>query len=327
MRRPLRAATIALATGLVAGGPAGAAVADPRLTVAPARLAAALHCYGHIGPGAPPPIVFAPGTGSDASQVRALGGPAFERIGRPFCAVAFPERTTADVQVSVQYLVHAIRSTSRRARRPVAVAGVSQGGLLARLALTAWPTLRSRVSDVVSVSGTHHGAARSPLCLAQGCPPALWQQARGSRFLRALNDGRDETPGRTTAWTTVRSAADEIVRPQTGPRPTSALRGAQNILIQDVCPGRRTTHLATTVDSVTLAALRDAVTHPGPARPSRLPAGVCSHPYGDGLDEAQTARFLAIAPSLVGGGVARVPRVRAEPRVRDWVTGGRRGAS
>lgn len=312
-------AAVILAIVALIAAPADGSAAEPPLTVAPAKLSAALQCYGHIGPAAKTPIVFAPGTGSDGSQVHALGGPAFDRIGRPYCAVSFPDRTTADVQVSVQYLVSAIRTTSRRAGRPIAVAGVSQGGLLARLALTAWPSLRSRVSDVVSVSGTQHGATRSPLCATQGCPPAFWQQARGSDLLRALNDGRDETPGRDTAWTTIRSSTDEIVRPQTGTHPTSALRGAANILIQDVCPGRTTTHLGTVVDSVTLAALRDAVTHPGPARASRLPADVCSHPYGDGLDETQTARFLEIAPTMVGKGMAGVPVVRAEPRVRSWV--------
>lgn len=314
----LSAVVLAITVGLLAAPAAGSA-AEPPLTVAPAKLRAALQCYGQIGPKAKPPIIFAPGTGSDGAQVHLLGGPAFARIGRPYCAVTFPDRATADVQVSVQYLVAAIRTTSRKAGRPVSVAGVSQGGLLARLALTVWPSLRSRVSDVVSVSGTQHGAPPAPRCASEGCPPAFWQQARGSQLLSALNNGRDETPGRRTAWTTVRSATDEIVRPQTGRHPTSALRGASNILIQDVCPTRTTTHLATTVDSVTLAVLRDAVTHSGPARASRLPANVCSHPYGDGLDEARTAQFLAIAPAVVARGEAAVPIVRSEPPVRAWL--------
>lgn len=291
---------------------------EPRLTVDPSRLAAAMTCYGKVGPHAPAPIVFAPGTGSDASQVWALGSGAFEAIGHPLCAVAFPNHTTADVQMSVQYLVFAIRAVSRRAGRSVTVAGVSQGGLLARVAVTYWPSLRRMVADVVTAAAPHHGApVPLGLCARLGCPPAIWQQARGSRFLRALNHSRDETPG-PTAWTTVRSAADEVVAPETGPRPTAVLAGAENILIQDVCPGRRTTHLGTAVDSVTLAALGDAVAHLGPAAVSRLPADVCSHPYGTGLDEQQTARFLALAPALGGQAMAAVPRVREEPKVRSW---------
>jgi hypothetical protein len=177
---------------------------------------------------------------------------------------------------------------------------------------------------VVSVAGTQHGVAAPngrAVCAQAGCPPAVWQQLAGSRFLRALNDGRDETPG-PTAWTTVRSAADTTATPATGPHPTSVLRGASNILIQRACPGRQTTHIGTAVDSVTIAAMVDAATHRGPARVSRLPADVCSHPYGTGLDEAQTTFFLDLASQLLGQGSANVPRVDHEPRLRAWARRG-----
>jgi hypothetical protein len=317
-RKTLHRIALILVAGVLALPP-GAAGKEPKLTVEPSKLAAALTCHGDLKRGGRQPLIFAPGTGSDGSQVYVLGKGAFDDIGLPVCVVAFPDRTTADIQVSVQYLVYAIRKTSRIAQRPVAVAGVSQGGLLARVALTYWPSLRKRVTDVVSAAGTQHGTsvAGGRLCDDRGCPPAVWQQAAGSHFLKALNDGRDETPGKTS-WTTVRSATDELVQPQTGPAPTSALDGAVNILIQDVCPGRRTAHLATAVDSVTIATLADAVTHKGPARVSRLPRDVCSHPYGTGLDEQQTALFLQIAKQRFGQGLASVPHVRREPRVRSW---------
>jgi len=282
----------------------------------------ALHCYGPVGQHAPQPILFAPGTGSDGSQASLLGGGAFAAMRRTLCVMSFPRRATADLQDSVQYLVFAIRRLSRRADRPIAVAGVSEGGLLIRMALTYWPSLRGRVRDAVTAGATHHGAPGTResaiRCVTVGCPPALWQQRRGSALLRALNDGRDETPGRT-AYTTVRSATDELVRPQTGPRPTSALRGASNILIQDICPGRTTTHLGTVVDSVTMASLADAVAHTGPAKVSRFPSDVCNHPYGTGLDEAQTSMFLALAPQLAAQGGQDLPVVRQEPKVRPWM--------
>jgi hypothetical protein len=316
-----RACVSALVAGVLALAPVVAA-AEPRLTVPRWRMAQALMCYGTVGKDTPQPILFAPGTGSDGSQVFLLAGGAFEAMGRTLCVVIFPRRTTADLQDSVQYLVFAIRRLSRRAARPIGVAGVSQGGLLIRMALTYWPSVRGRVSDAVTAAGTHHGAPGTPEsstdCVTAGCPPALWQQRRGSALLRALNNGRDETPGRTP-YTTVRSATDEIVRPQTGPRPTSALDGAANILIQDVCPGRLTTHLGTAVDSVTISALGDAVTHKGPAKVSRFPADVCEHPYGRGLDEARTTQFLALAPQFFARGSDDLPAVRREPKVRAWV--------
>jgi triacylglycerol lipase len=295
---------------------------EPRLTVDRRDLVSALTCHGDVGTRGSAPILVVPGTGSDGSQIYALGKEAFDTIGRRLCTVSLPDRATADLQISVQYVVHAIRTLSRARKRRIAVAGISQGGLLARVALTYWPSLRRRVTDVVTAAATHRGALRTPegatKCLVEGCPPAIWQQPAGSRFLRALNNGRDETPGRV-AYTTVRSATDEVVQPQTGPAPTSALRGASNILIQDVCPGRTTTHIGTAVDSVTIAALHDAVTHKGPARVSRFPADVCAHPYGTGLDEQRTSAFLAIAPELLAPGTSTVPVVRAEPPVRRWM--------
>jgi hypothetical protein len=72
---------------------------------------------------------------------------------------------------------------------------------------------------------------------------------------------------------------------------------------------------------VTIAALADAV-HSGPARRSRLPADVCDHPYGTGLDETRTSQFLAFAPLLVGEGWADLPVVRQEPDVRAWAERG-----
>jgi hypothetical protein len=100
------------------------------------------------------------------------------------------------------------------------------------------------------------------------------------------------------------------------------LKGAANILIQKVCPARHTSHLATVVDSVTIAALADALAHPGPAKLSRLPGDVCDHLYGTGLDEARTTQFLALAPQHAAQGNADLPTVRREPRVRAWVKRG-----
>jgi triacylglycerol esterase/lipase EstA (alpha/beta hydrolase family) len=295
---------------------------EPRLTVSPSLMTGALTCYGDVNDRRPPPILVLPGTGSDGSQVYTLGKGAFDAIGRSVCTLSLPDRATADLQISVQYVVHAIRALSRGAGRRITVAGISQGGLLARLALTYWPSLRMRVADVVTAAAPHHGAKASPggaaKCLAEGCPPAIWQQAAGSRFMRALNNGRDETPGRT-AYTTVRSATDEVVRPQSGRAPTSALKGAANIVIQDVCRGRATGHIGTAVDSVTIAALHDAVTHKGPARASRFPSDVCAHPYGTGLDEQRTSAFLAIAGELLRQGATSARGVRAEPPVRSWM--------
>jgi hypothetical protein len=171
---------------------------------------------------------------------------------------------------------------------------------------------------VLAAAGTQHGtiAGLGTCSVMDPCAPANWQQGHGSKLLRALNGQPDETPGRVS-YTTVRSLTDRTVRPQGGTHPTSALRGARNILIQDVCPGRRTSHIGTAVDSVTLAAIgRRGPGKRGAAKVSELGAGVCSHPYGTGLDEATTDALVNGASGLIDSQEETVPKVPREPRVR-----------
>ncbi len=321
-RLPTRtaAALVAVVALTAAVVPAAQAAREPRLTAPKATLDAALHCYPGVGAGASrQPIMLVTGTGASGQEAYAIGKPAFDAYGAPVCTVDYPNFTTADIQVSAQYLVNGIREQARRAGRPIAIFGISQGGLLPRWALTYWPSLRAKVTDVLAAAGTQHGTnvRETGNCkVAPGCAPAAWQQARGSHLLNALNAYPDESPGRT-AWTTVRSLNDETVQPQGGKRPTSALRGATNILIQDVCPGRSVTHIGTALDSVTFAAFVDAIGHRGAAKRSRLPKDICATLYAPGLDPATTGALLGAAGTLTAGrtGGDVVPRVTAEPRV------------
>ncbi len=315
------AACIALAGLTCAASPPVAEASGPELTVPRSDLGAAFKCP--IDPTTTPgkPIMFVIGTGATGDQGYLIGQDAFEQYGHPLCYVNFPDFTTADIQVSVQYLVYGLRREYKLSGRKVAAVGISQGGLLPRFALTYWPDLRGKVSDVVAAAGTQHGTNIDFGCSASTpCVPADWQQHRHSNLLDAINSQPDETPG-DVSYTTVRSLTDETVQPQGGQHPTSALDGARNIVIQDICPGRETTHIGTAVDSVTWAAFVDAVAHrgkgrKGAAKVARFPSDVCSHPYSDGLDEAQTSDFLSAAGGLLGNQSASSPRVPAEPRVR-----------
>ena len=312
------------AATLAAAAPATAS-AEPRLEVPQAKLKDALHCYGDQRTPGKVPIMLVTGTGASGQEAYLIGKGAFDAYGAPVCTVDFPAYTTGDIHVSAQYLVYGIREQYRKAGRKIAVFGISQGGLLPRIALTYWPSLRPKVADVIAAAGTQHGtragATQASTCRTKGCIPAGWQQRAGSKLLGTLNSYRDETPG-PTSWTTVRSLDDETVTPTTGRRPTSSLEGARNILIQDVCPGRKVTHVGTAVDSVTFAAIRDAIEHPGRANPRRFPANLCSSLYAPGLDPATTSGLLTVAGGLTGGrnsganGGAKL--VKAEPRVPSW---------
>jgi triacylglycerol lipase len=305
-----------------------AATGEPRIDVSAAKLRASLHCQKSVREARRTPILLVTGTGIDGSEAWPDGlQRSLTAARRPSCYVEFPEHTTADIQVSVQYLVYAIRATERRAGRKIAIYGVSQGGLLPRWALTYWPSLRGLVTDVVAVAGTHHGTNVFSGVLA-GCgsscslTAAAWQQAAGSDLQRALARHPDETPGRT-AWTTVRTLDDEIVQPTRGPNATSALRGATNVVIQRECPGRLVNHITSGVDSVSYAALIDAVNHRGRASLKRLSRRrVCSRPFAPALDEQRTRvnidRLYALATPRVLSGADGGELLTAEPPLRAY---------
>jgi hypothetical protein len=70
---------------------------------------------------------------------------------------------------------------------------------------------------------------------------------------------------------------------------------------------------------VTFAAFADALAHKGAARIARLPKDVCAHPYAPGLDEGATSAVLGASGNLITPRlVNQVPRVTAEPPVRDY---------
>jgi len=306
--------TLAAAAALAIPGAASAA--EPALTVSQSTLDAAIHCHGPALKGTKlTPIMLVTGTGATGEDAYAFGKDAFDLYGHPVCDVNFPNNTTANIQTSVQYLVNAIRYEYAQSGRKIAVFGISQGGLLPRVALTYWPSLRNKVGDVIAAAGTQHGTNTFTAagCIARGgCPPAVWQQGVGSNFQKQLAKYPDETPG-STSWTTVRSLTDETVQPQSGPKPTSSLKGASNILIQSVCKGRKTKHIQTAMDSVTFAAIKDAINHSGPAKVSRFPKNTCSHPFAEGLNEAGTWVTLAVANQLTQGNNTSMPSVLTDP--------------
>jgi triacylglycerol lipase len=300
---------------------AAPAAGAPPLKVHNSELKAAFHCNGELANASKTPIMLSTGTLSAGGDLYGSLHDAFDAYTHPVCYVDYPDFTTADIQDSVQYLVFGVRKMARMAGRPVAVYGISQGALLPRVALTYWPRLGRKVTDVIAIAGAQHGTTVNigAVCSSDSpCPPAIWQQAANSNFLMALNRQPDESPGKTS-WTTVRTLDDQLVQPQTGEHPTSALKGAANLVIQEVCPGRHTSHIGAVYDSVSFAALVDAVAHEGPARASRLPGDVCSHKYATSLDEEQTDAVLGASLGVLLGRIPLAPKVAQEPRVRGWV--------
>ena len=258
---------------------------------------------------------------------------AFTAQHRPFCDVTMPHHTLGDIQVAGEYLVYAIRTMHAMAGRRVAVLGHSQGGMSMRWALRFWPDTRPMVDDIIGMAPDNHGTSAGGACQegTTSCVPADWQQADTSHFIAALNS-RTET-FRGISYTNVFTHTDEEVKPSDSVATASAsLRtGAgriTNVATQDLCPADTYEHnLMGTVDPVTYALVMDALTHDGPAVPSRVPTAVCGEVYQPGIDPANPQNYLQpvqLAPAIVsivvpGTNLVGAPETPREPALRCYV--------
>ncbi len=121
--------------------------------------------------------------------------------------------------------------------------------------------------------------------------------ADGSRLdvPTALNEG-DETPGSVSYSSIYTRFHDELVQPHR-PVPTAALDwghegpNTRNLAVQDKCPGRFVDYLTIgTVDLATAELVIDALTHPGPVDPGRVPDSACR----EGLMAGQRGQVAGI---------------------------------
>jgi hypothetical protein len=332
-----------LATALAPVAPAGAAEAyapttqpGPALSPSPAALAAALKCTGTIGNAAgPTPVLFVPATGVTPEQNYDWNWkPALQRLGVPFCTIELPQKSLGDVQTAGEYVTSAIREVHRRAGRRISIIGHSQGGMVFRWALRFWPDTRPMVDDAIGFAGSNHGTTvidALPTCSLLGCPVASLQQSSTSKFIAALNSQQETFAG--ISYTNIRTNYDEVVTPSNVADPRTASSSLTtgdgritNVAIQDVCPGELSEHLLVGTTSNTAYALAmDALTHDGPANPSRVPASTCASPLMPGVDPANlqaNVTALTALPgliSVVGVNLAGVPVARQEPALKSYV--------
>jgi hypothetical protein len=335
----LGALTLMAAT-LVSGDPAGAATAyaplnrpGPKLSVATATLKAALKCSGALANAKTEPVLLNPATGVTPDQNYSWNyDRAFTAQHRPWCAVTMPFHTLGDIQTAGEYLVYAIRTMHAKAHRRIAVLGHSQGGMSMRWALRFWPDTRPMVGDVIGMAGSNHGTTVLANCQVglTSCPPADWQQGNHAKFIQALNSLTETFP--QISYTEIFTHTDEVVQPnRTDAQSSSALKsGAHltNVSTQDVCPRDLDEHLAIgTIDPVAYALVLDALTHAGPAVPSRIKKSVCTQLLQPGVDPTTAAMYeqiLAGAPGLLSVSLADInligaPEFKAEPALRCYV--------
>ena len=303
---------MAAALACLAVGSDPALAATPlALTEPAAQLERALECDG--GPsGGRPVVILVHGTGSTPEESFSFGyARALPKLGFGVCTVRLPDRGLGDMQRAMQYVVHAVREVARRSGRSVSLVGHSQGAALAVYAPSFWPDIASKIDDVVGLGGPYRGTTSPDDSCADGrCPVFAWQFLTGSRLSAAY---RAAALAAGPSFTAVATELDELV----APAPEAALLdGASNVVVQRLCEARPIEHYLLVGDAVAYAVALDALKHPGPADPARIPATRCLETIPPGADLVAAA---TIAPVAIIGALARTataPDVSAEPRLR-----------
>ena len=310
-------AGLLLVAGLAIPAGARSTAPGPRLQTPVALLDEAISCPSRL---TRKTVLLVHGTSVTAEEnwrwnyVKAL-----PREGFDVCTVNMPDRLLIDIQTTTEYVVHAIRVIARRSGQPISVVGLSQGALQPRWALRWWPDIRHLVDDYVSMAGTNRGSVFADASCVADCIASLWQQrTSGSLFLGALNRG-DETPG-SVSYTSVFSQTDEIIQPA-APEPVAAIRGATNVAVQDICPGRYVGHVQSASDAAYYGVVLDALKHVGPADPGRVNRHYCTQTVMPHVDPAEAAVRTAEVYVFAGVVQGQHEKVSSEPPLRPYARG------
>jgi hypothetical protein len=320
----LVAVALMLAPAVASAAYAPPSRSGPALSVPAKQLAGALKCSGPLHGTSHAPILLVPGTSLNPATDYGYGWePALTKLGWPFCTVALPANAMGDIQVAGEYVVYAIRAMHAAYGGRIDIVGHSQGGMVPRWALRFWPDTRAMVDDLVGLSPSNHGTLDAIPACTPGCAPAFWQQRTNASFIGALNSAQETFPG--ISYTNIYTDTDEVVVPNFGPAASSSLSGGggaiTNAAIQSVCPGDATEHLGIGIyDNTAYQIALDALTHPGPADPSRVAATTCLSPLMPGIDPATFAPDYANTLASVAATVASAPRTASEPPPACYVT-------
>jgi triacylglycerol esterase/lipase EstA (alpha/beta hydrolase family) len=217
---------------------------------------------------AQPPVLLVPGYGGATSDLEPLAA-ALRAEGRSATIVHLAGDGTGDLEVQAGVLQDAVLAALRGGADSVDVVGYSAGGVTARLWLRAYDG-GSVARRIVTLGSPHHGtdlAALASDIAPDSCPVACRQLATDSDLVRSLDSG-DETPA-GPAWVSIWTTDDRVSTPPE----TAVLRGALDVSVQSVCPGRQVTHGQLPTDPAVIAMVLGELRRTPPATPS---ASVCS---------------------------------------------------
>lgn len=299
----------------------------PPLSVPRIDLDQSLRCSSDVDHADREPVLLVPGTTETPAEFSWNYVPELQKQHIPVCTVTLPDNAMGDIQTNGEYVVHAIRAMHARSNHKVDIIGHSQGGMVPRWALKFWPDTRGEADDLIGLAPSNHGTLDSAVVCATGCGPAFRQQGMGSHFLKALNSGPETYPG--ISYTQVASRYDEVVTPNIGQHGSSFLHTGSgqiaNVQTQSVCPLNVSEHLTTgTSDPVGYTAVVDALTHPGPANPTRLPKSACASPFMPGVNPVAFPTDFAQITGAAVNQIATHPRAFTEPPLKPYAAGASR---
>ncbi|KAH6954434.1 hypothetical protein DER45DRAFT_507359 [Fusarium avenaceum] len=304
---------------------------DASYTVPEAKLRAAIHIPDTFTYGRLPPVILFPGTGS-------TGYTAFRGNFIPLLTgvdwadpvwVNVPGLLLDDAQTNAEYAAYALNYIAALSKRNVQIIGWSQGNIDIQWAFKYWPSTRKVTEDHVAVSADYKGTILANFVDISGITnaPSVVQQEAGSNFIRTLRSGGGDS-GYVPTTSLYSSFFDEIVQPQKGTGASAYLLdarkvGVTNAEVQQVCFGKLGgsfyTHESMLANPLTFALTKDALTHKGPGKISRLDlAKVCSTSLAPGLgleDLLITENAIAIAGISL---VLYLPKVKQEPAVKQY---------
>lgn len=207
------------------------------------------------------PVLLVPGYGGDTVGLRALAE-RLRREGRTSVLVDLPGDGLGDLEDAAL----AVRAAADRALADgapsVDVVGYSAGGVTARLWALGGGAAQAR--RVLTLGSPHHGtdvAALGATFASGACPSACQELVPGSRLLERVN-AADETPD-GPHWMSVWTAQDTVVTPPSSAR----LAGAEEVVVQDVCPGAQVDHGQLPHDPAVQAMVVQFLSQAPPVRP------------------------------------------------------------
>ncbi|KAI7771403.1 hypothetical protein LZL87_010843 [Fusarium oxysporum] len=308
-----------------------AASCDAPYTVSEDKLRSAIYIPDTFTYGKKLPVILFPGTGS-------TGYTAFRGSFIPLLTgvdwadpvwVNVPELLLGDAQVNAEYAAYALNYIASLSKRSVATIGWSQGNINTQWAFKYWPSTRKVTTDHVAISADYKGTILANFVDLSGITntPSVVQQEAGSNFIKTLrSDGGDSGYVPTTSLYS--SFLDEIVQPQEGTGASAYLLDAQNVgvtnaEVQKVCAGKPAgsfyTHESMLINPLSFALAKDALTHDGPGKISRLDLGtVCASSLAPGLGLED---LLITESAIVIAGISLVtylPKVKQEPAIKKY---------